>query len=302
MLYSPLCIDMPMQWCDYKNGAIVFNYKKCWKGRNTDNESLVILVLQFLSYISCEKPDVVPTKNTLKKLKRFERLNKPCNQVQEYNVGSHYGKALSIMEDKTRNKSDESYHLDYKRNSPIPHLVSAHWHGYWYGEGRKEFRYKWLAPYIKGEDKLDVVIHDCIEVKKPNYSHGERILYNLLERFGLDFSPQYRVAEINKIYDCKCTIDGVDCFIEFDGEQHFKQVRNWNFEQTKEYDKLKNDYCRKNKIPLLRIKYNQVSKIFDILQDLQKNRDYYLSHYNTYLSDDEYYDTLKDDLVTQWVI
>lgn len=288
-LYSPICVDMPVKWCSYKNGAIVFNYKKCWKYGSIEDESLVILVLQFLSYISCDKPDIAPTKSTIKKLKRAERLKKPCDQIQEYNVGYHYGKAISLIEE-TVNNAHDVYCLDYQRKSPVPHLVSAHWHGYWCGEDRTQFKYKWLAPYQKGAGPLQVVLHNCIEIQKPQYSHGERIVYNILERLGIDYVPQYRVTDINKIYDCKCTIDGIDCFVEFDGEQHFRQVRNWDFEKTKEYDKIKNEYCRSNKIPLLRIKYNQVPKVYDMLKDLQKHCNYYQGRYNTYLSDDEYYE------------
>ena len=55
--------------------------------------------------------------------------------------------------------------------------------------------------------------------------------------------------------------------IEFDGKQHFepydfsgkltkKETLN-EFENLKIRDKLKNDYCNKNNIKLLRIKYNE---------------------------------------------
>ena len=203
-------------------------------------------------------------------------------------------------EKQKRNGDNGSYELEYKRNSPITHIVRSHWHGYWIGKGKKQFTYKWVLEYKKGEGKLDVVLHDCIEVEKQNYTHGEQLLYRNLDILGIEAYPQYRVSSINKIYDCLVKVNGKECFIEFDGEQHFRKVKNWDFDKTKESDILKNNYCRDNKIPLLRIKYNQISKMYDILEDFKNNVDYYLTHYNTYLSDDEYYDFYKNAFIEKW--
>lgn len=47
--------------------------------------------------------------------------------------------------------------------------------------------------------------------------------------------------------------------IEFDGIQHFESGSNWNtqerFERQKEYDEIKNKWCKENDIPLIRIPY-----------------------------------------------
>jgi len=47
--------------------------------------------------------------------------------------------------------------------------------------------------------------------------------------------------------------------IEYDGEQHYKSVEFWGGEETLRYiqtnDSIKNAYCVKNSIPLLRIPY-----------------------------------------------
>ncbi|MFA5586921.1 MAG: hypothetical protein WDA02_10460 [Saccharofermentanales bacterium] len=49
--------------------------------------------------------------------------------------------------------------------------------------------------------------------------------------------------------------------IEYDGIQHFKNVNIWNKRSTLEEiqikDKIKNDFCEKNKINLIRIKYDE---------------------------------------------
>jgi hypothetical protein len=57
--------------------------------------------------------------------------------------------------------------------------------------------------------------------------------------------------------------------IEFDGEQHFKWVKGMmtkkEFEILQYHDKLKDKYCNKNNIKLLRIKFDQFDNIEQIL-------------------------------------
>ena len=61
--------------------------------------------------------------------------------------------------------------------------------------------------------------------------------------------------------------------IEFDGQQHFKTnnyFKHEPLEKRQGRDKIKTDYCIKNKINLLRIKYNEniIEKLNSILQIL----------------------------------
>lgn len=59
--------------------------------------------------------------------------------------------------------------------------------------------------------------------------------------------------------------------IEYDGIQHFKptfnQLNNNNFNITQQHDKFKNEWCKNNNIPLIRINYLQLDtlKIEDLL-------------------------------------
>lgn len=65
----------------------------------------------------------------------------------------------------------------------------------------------------------------------------------------------------------------IKMIIEYDGKQHFglgcfsNNVEDMKrtFEQTKENDETKNDYCFKNSYPLLRIPYSKLTKIEKIL-------------------------------------
>ena len=69
--------------------------------------------------------------------------------------------------------------------------------------------------------------------------------------------------------------------IEFDGMQHFRESKllggRENLELTKKRDNIKNEFCKKNNIPLKRIRYNQVKQIKSIL-------DKYIKQVNTEVS------------------
>jgi len=46
--------------------------------------------------------------------------------------------------------------------------------------------------------------------------------------------------------------------IEYDGKQHFEKTYHWSHDKlsyTQKHDKIKNDFCKKNDIKLLRISY-----------------------------------------------
>ena len=61
--------------------------------------------------------------------------------------------------------------------------------------------------------------------------------------------------------------------IEYDGEQHFKYKESnggWNnkenYEKTKEHDEIKNQWCKDNNIPIIRIPYTHIKEL--CLEDL----------------------------------
>lgn len=59
--------------------------------------------------------------------------------------------------------------------------------------------------------------------------------------------------------------------IEYDGMHHFKQINNRKFKTNlkliQKRDKIKNNYCKINNIPLLRIPYKQYNDISEILKN-----------------------------------
>lgn len=104
-------------------------------------------------------------------------------------------------------------------------------------------------------------------------SKGENEISVLLQKNNLEYIPQYRFD------DCKFYIPlpfdfylpQYNCCIEFDGIQHFEIVE-WfggldGFVNTIIRDTVKNEYCKKNNIKLIRIPYYEIENIEDIIKN-----------------------------------
>ena len=104
-------------------------------------------------------------------------------------------------------------------------------------------------------------------------SNGETIITKLLEQYKIPFISEYRFSDCKDILPLPFDFYINNKYlIEFDGEQHFKHRNGgWNtkehFEQTKKHDMIKNQYCKANHIPLIRIPYTHLPniKIEDLL-------------------------------------
>ena len=103
-------------------------------------------------------------------------------------------------------------------------------------------------------------------------SRGERKIRNYLEKHCLSFEPQKKFADLfgdkNKLsYDFY--IEDKNLLIEFQGQQHYYPI-DWfggdcQFLKQQEYDNLKKEYAKNNKIRLLEISYEEYEKIESIL-------------------------------------
>ena len=83
---------------------------------------------------------------------------------------------------------------------------------------------------------------------------------DILKNNKIDYIFQYpvKIEGHNLFFDFY--IKDYNCFIEYDGEQHFKAVDYFGgkekFEKQVQYDGLKNKYCKNNNYILIRIKYD----------------------------------------------
>ena len=86
---------------------------------------------------------------------------------------------------------------------------------------------------------------------------------------------EYRIKDFNILSPFDCAIFNQEtllCLIEYDGEQHFKPIEFFGgeeaFQKQQERDQKKDEWCKENNIPLLRIPYTD----YDIL-----NKEYLFS-------------------------
>lgn len=130
-------------------------------------------------------------------------------------------------------------------------------------------------------------------------SYGERIIYSILSGNNINFKREVSV-EINgenHRFDFYLELNNKKYFIEYDGEQHFKE-RVWfsgKIEERQKRDRVKDKYAKDNGIIMVRIPYteNTVGKVVKMINyktdlDLHKVKldmpkkqevlDYYLNH------------------------
>lgn len=97
-----------------------------------------------------------------------------------------------------------------------------------------------------------------------NYSIGEKNINNILMQNNIPFIQEYQVSNLNnKRFDFAILNqkNQIIRFIEFDGRQHFEKYWNQDWENNcpleirQQRDEEKNNYCKQNNIPLVRIPY-----------------------------------------------
>lgn len=103
--------------------------------------------------------------------------------------------------------------------------------------------------------------HGCPHCKE---SRGEKIVAKILDEMSIEYIRQQRfdgcVGRHRKL-SFDFYIPKYNLLIEYDGAQHFYfSGKSWdteeNFVITKEYDAIKDLFCKKNNINLLRVPYN----------------------------------------------
>lgn len=127
--------------------------------------------------------------------------------------------------------------------------------------------------------------------KTCNISHGERAVENYLKANNIPHQREYTFDDLKGDRNVLPFDFGVldsdnklICLIEYDGEQHFRPMRHSRniqrniekFEQTQRHDKLKNEYCEKHHIPLIRISCFDVD--YRRLLNLQRDVNCILDH------------------------
>lgn len=147
--------------------------------------SLSLLVIQFLMYISSEKPDIELSKETKRQKNRLKRLNKEesFNEPEKWNVGARYGEKIRLYKKQYDDISDDTEKIEHGHHRPPrPHFRRAHWQYYWTGEGRAIQKHVWVAPtFVNGSnDEIPITIIDVTDKETKGYD-GENHIREYLQ-------------------------------------------------------------------------------------------------------------------------
>ena len=105
-------------------------------------------------------------------------------------------------------------------------------------------------------------------------SYNEGVICKMLDDLGIKYIQQKRFSDLTStgrpcdklMFDVAVyNGDNLSYLIEFDGIQHFEKGHFYNnYERTHKNDLIKNQYCFKNKIPLIRIPFDAEYKSDDL--------------------------------------
>lgn len=100
---------------------------------------------------------------------------------------------------------------------------------------------------------------------------GEQSIEQWLVANNVGYECQKRFADCKnkRMLPFDFYLPNYNCCIEYDGAQHFKEVNHWGGQEyllQRQYnDKIKNDYCKKNNIYLIRIRYDE--DVYEVLNN-----------------------------------
>ena len=103
-------------------------------------------------------------------------------------------------------------------------------------------------------------------------SKGELIIQKLLEKFKIHYKKEYTFDKLKSDTNTHLRFDfavfkdnKLSHLIEYDGPQHYDKEDRWYSEKIVKHDKLKNEYCKRNKIKLLRFRSYKNLTIEDLI-------------------------------------
>ena len=186
------------------------------------------------------------------------------NNLLNMNQGCKKCKMKKIA-DGMKNKASSKFYKELNEKFGDRFELYGNYNGYW--------------NKINGYDNLlDKVFYkkpsDILKMStKPTKSKGEIKIHEWLIKNNILFEEQYEFEDLKDKRKLKFDfyIPIINTLIEFDGEQHFIQRRDdldgSKLKITQNHDKMKNEYCKNNNIPLLRISYKEFKSVEKILTE-----------------------------------
>ena len=150
--------------------------------------------------------------------------------------------------------------------------------------------YEVLGEYINSQTKIRMLHGKCGHEYKMtpvhflqgqrcprcNQAKGEEKIHKFLVKMGLKTKMQFKLKDCKNIrplpFDFAIFKDDVlEVLIEYDGIHHFHPVSHFggveSLKARRKNDRIKNKYCMKNQIPLIRISYTDFEDIESILEN-----------------------------------
>lgn len=172
------------------------------------------------------------------------------------------------IEKRIKNKTftTEKYRKLLKNVNPMLDIVSE------YTKNYNDIDFKCLKCGTIFTRKANYIYRTCVCPKCDYvYSKGEREIEKYLIDNDILFERQKTFDDCVFIEKLRFDfyLSNKNTVIEYDGQQHFKSIEYFGgeneFENTKIRDTIKNEYCAKNKIKILRIPYWEFDNIEQIL-------------------------------------
>jgi DNA-directed RNA polymerase subunit RPC12/RpoP len=129
-------------------------------------------------------------------------------------------------------------------------------------------------------DILSTNQKECPHCSKRKISKAESIIKNILIKENIEFISQrtFKDLTVQSLkrksrlkFDFSIILNNQEILLEYDGAQHFYATGRFTEEdvlKNHERDILKNDYCIKNKIPLMRITFKDYNNLTKIIKKL----------------------------------
>jgi hypothetical protein len=110
-----------------------------------------------------------------------------------------------------------------------------------------------------------------------NESKGERTIRQWLDKHNIKYVKQHKFKDCKDIRPLPFDfyLPELNTCIEYDGEQHFKEIsvfthKNSNLSMIKKRDKIKTLYCNKKENPkLIRVKFDLINNIDELFKSLK---------------------------------
>ena len=143
---------------------------------------------------------------------------------------------------------------------------------------RDRIKYKCKVCRYEGEALGTTLLTKGNRCPQCTASSGEKIVRDWLEtnKINLDYQKIFDDCKDKRALPFDFYLPDKNILIEYDGKQHFKPATfggiskeraEYNFNENKRRDKIKDEYCKEKGIELIRIPYTKKTKIPQILKE-----------------------------------